>query len=80
VLRWCVSVSLAKSEMALDQPNQLTVRCPRCDHTYRLGYSDDEWNRLKDWLGRAERALREEHKHRHELLSLPLAWSPVRGR
>jgi hypothetical protein len=35
---------------------------------------------LKDWLGLAERALREDHKHRHERPSLVLAWKPVRGR
>jgi len=75
-----VSVSLAKSEIVDHLPNQVAVKCPRCCQTYRLGYSDDEWNRLKDWLGLAERALREDHKHRHELPSLTLAWSPVRGR
>ena len=75
-----MAVSLTKPGASYALPNQLTVKCPRCDETYRLAYSDDEWNRLKDWIGLAERALREAHKHGHELQSLTLAWSPVRGR
>ena len=34
--------------------NEQTVRCPRCEQTYRLGYSDNEWHRVKDWFKRAE--------------------------
>jgi len=26
--------------------NQQTVKCPRCEQEYRLGYSDDEWHKL----------------------------------
>ncbi len=29
--------------------NEQTVQCPRCEQTYRLGYSDTEWHRGKDW-------------------------------
>jgi hypothetical protein len=47
-------------------PNQQTVKCPRCEQTYRLGYSDDEWHRLSAWLGKARTALRQSHKKRHE--------------
>jgi hypothetical protein len=25
--------------------NEQTVKCPRCEKTYRLGYSDGEWHR-----------------------------------
>ena len=27
--------------------NEQTVQCPRCEQTYRLGYSDSEWHRVK---------------------------------
>ena len=57
-------VSLTKSAGKL--PNHLTVKCPRCDQTYDLGYSDDEWHRVKHWLDVAARALRQDHKQRHE--------------
>jgi hypothetical protein len=30
--------------------NEQTVKCPLCEETFRLGYSDGEWNRVKDWL------------------------------
>jgi hypothetical protein len=46
--------------------NQITVKCPRCDRTFRLNYTDDEWHRVKTWLTIAERALRDDHKGRHE--------------
>ena len=40
--------------------NELTVKCPLCEQTFRFGYSDSEWNRVKDWLTIAERAIREQ--------------------
>jgi len=55
-------------------PNQQTMRCPRREQTYRLGYSDDEWHRLSAWLGKAERAMRESHKKRHDADVLELRW------
>jgi hypothetical protein len=55
-------------------PNQQTVKCPRCEQTYRLGYSDDEWHKLSAWLGKAERAMRESHKKRHDADVLELRW------
>lgn len=74
-----VTVSLAKDGAPYVFPNHLTVKCPTCGQSYRLSYSDDEWNRVKDWIRLAERALREDHKRRHELPSLALDWKPVRG-
>jgi hypothetical protein len=50
--------------------NQQTVKCPKCEQTYRLGYTDDEWHRLSAWLGKAERAMRESHKKRHDATTL----------
>jgi len=32
--------------------NQQTVKCPRYEQTYRLGYSDGEWHKLSAWLGK----------------------------
>jgi hypothetical protein len=58
--------------------NEQAVRCPLCDQMYRLGYSDSEWNKVKDWLTIAERAIREDHKRKHQVASLNLEWKPVR--
>jgi hypothetical protein len=69
-----------KPEVSDALPNEQTVRCPLCDQIFRLGYSDGEWNRVKDWLGIAERAIREDHKRRHEVSSLALEWKPLRRR
>ena len=54
--------------------NQQTVKSPRCEQTYRLGYSDDEWHRLSAWLGKADRAMRESHKKRHDAATLDVRW------
>jgi hypothetical protein len=59
-------------------PNEQTVKCPLCEQTFRFGYSDSEWNRVKDWLAIAERAIREGHKRRHHAESLILEWKPAR--
>jgi spore germination protein YaaH len=59
-------------------PNEQTVKCPLCEQTFRLGYTDSEWNRVKDWLTIAERAIREEHKTKHAASSLVLEWKPAR--
>jgi hypothetical protein len=60
-----------KSVVSDTLPNDQPVKCPLCDQLFRLGYSDSEWNRVKDWLGLAERAIRDDHnKRRHEVLSL----------
>jgi hypothetical protein len=55
-----------------DFTNAQTVTCPRCSQTYRLGYSDSQWNKVKDWLWIAETALRRDHAARHEASSIPL--------
>jgi hypothetical protein len=60
--------------------NEQTVQCPRCEQTYRLGYSDTEWHRVKDWLRLAEAAIRKEHDLRHEAATIPLEWRGVRRR
>ena len=52
--------------------NKLTVTCPLCDQEYRMGYSDSEWNRVKDWLTIAERDVRQDHKRKHQAQSLHL--------
>jgi hypothetical protein len=55
-------------------PNQQTVKCSRCEQTYRLGYSDDEWHKLSTWLGKAQTVMRESHKKRHDADVLQLCW------
>ena len=55
-------------------PNQQTVKCPKCEQTYRLAYSDGEWHKLSACLGKAERAIRESHKKRHDADVLELRW------
>jgi hypothetical protein len=55
--------------------NEQEVKCPRCEQTYRLGYSDDEWHRLKDWLKLADTAIRRDHDARHEAVTIPLTWN-----
>jgi hypothetical protein len=67
-----MAVLLTKPSIPDSLPNQVTVKCPRCADSYRLSYSDDEWNKVKDWLAVAERALREDHKGRHEATSIVL--------
>jgi hypothetical protein len=58
--------------------NGQTVKCPLCEQTFRFGYSDGEWNRVKDWLTIAERTIREQHKTKHAASSLTLEWKPAR--
>jgi uncharacterized C2H2 Zn-finger protein len=55
-------------------PNEQTVKCPRCEQTYRFAYTDDEWNKVSAWLGKADRAMRESHKTGHEADVLDLRW------
>src|SRR5258708_36638337 len=54
--------------------NEQTVKRPRCEQTYRLGYSDSEWHRVKDWLKLAATAIRNDHDLRHEAVTIPLEW------
>jgi len=60
--------------------NEQTAKCPRCVRTYRLGYSDGEWHRVKDWLQLAEKAIRKDHSLRHEAVTIPLEWRGIRRR
>ena len=55
-------------------PNQQTVKCPRCSQEYRLAYSDGEWHKLSAWLGKAQTAMRQGHKKRHDAAVLYLRW------
>ena len=55
-------------------PNQQTVKCPRCEQTYRFAYADDEWNKVSAWLGKADRAMRESYKNGYVADVLKLRW------
>jgi hypothetical protein len=57
--------------------NEQTVKCPLCEQTFRFGYTDTEWNRVKDWLTIAARAIRADHKTKHSASSLVLEWKPA---
>jgi hypothetical protein len=46
-----------KPAVSDDLKNEQFVKCPRCHRTYRLGYSDSEWNKVKDWIWLAETAI-----------------------
>ncbi len=81
-----MSVSLTKiiegkPVVADDLTNEVQViQCPRCEQTYRLGYSDTEWHRVKDWLRIAQTAIRTDHGLRHERATIPIEWLGVRRR
>jgi hypothetical protein len=62
-----MAVSLTKivhgRAVAIDTlPNHQTTKCPKCEQTYQLSHSDDEWHRLSAWLGKAQTAMRQSHK------------------
>ena len=63
-----------------DLTNEQTAKCPRCEQTYRLGYSDTEWHRVKDWLKLAVAAIRKDHDLRHEAATISLEWRAMRRR
>jgi hypothetical protein len=60
-------------------PSQITLTCPHCPQQFHLDYSDDEWNRVNTMIKAAETAIREDHRKRHEGLSIDLKWNPTRG-
>jgi hypothetical protein len=60
--------------------NSHVLRCPKCEQKYLLGYSDEEWHRMKDWLELAETVIRKDHDLRHEAASIPLEWRGGRRR
>jgi hypothetical protein len=61
-------------------PNEHFINCPRCSQTYRLGYDDAEWHRVKDWMKLAEAALRRDHDARHAAATITLQWRGIRRR
>ncbi|MCU1244022.1 MAG: hypothetical protein JWO71_4748 [Candidatus Acidoferrum typicum] len=55
--------------------NQQTLKCPRCERTYLLAYSDsNEWHWVKEWLKIAKAAMRKEHDSKHATPTIPLEW------
>ena len=60
--------------------NALALQCPRCEQTYLLGYSDDEWHKLRHWQELAGKAVRKDHDLRHEATTILLEWSGIRRR
>jgi hypothetical protein len=67
-----VNGKLAISDTLL---NEQIVKCPKCEQTYRLGYSDGEWHKLSAWLKKADSAMRKSHKQKtHEEVTIALSW------
>jgi hypothetical protein len=60
--------------------NEQIVKCPLCEQTFRVWYSDGEWHRLKDWIAIAEQSIRQDHRNKHERASLDLVWTSPRRR
>ena len=55
--------------------NQQTLKCPRCERTYLLAYSDNhECHWEKEWLKIAKTAMRQDHDAKHEAPTIPLTW------
>jgi hypothetical protein len=54
--------------------NQQTVKCPCCERTYQLVWSDNERHWAKNWFKLAEMAIRTDHDSRHEEPTIPLRW------
>jgi hypothetical protein len=54
-------------------PSQITLERPYSPQRFHLNYSEREWNRVNTIIKFAEKAIREDHKKRHELLTLPHA-------
>jgi len=72
-------VTLKRAEVAPQPPAQVTLKCPHCPQQFHLNYSDDEWNRVNTMIKAAEKAIREDHRKRHENASIDLNWNLVRG-
>jgi hypothetical protein len=71
-------ITNGKPVVSDDLTNEVAVHCPRCEQTYLLAYSDNEWHRVKDWLGLAATAIRCDHDLRHEAVTIPLEWRRIR--
>jgi hypothetical protein len=64
----------AKSVIRDTLPNSEVVSCPKCDQTYRLGYSGSELSRIGEWVHRAKSELDMDHHKRHDAPTILLHW------
>jgi hypothetical protein len=72
-------VTLTRASLQPPPPNQITLKCPVCSERFHLNYTEDEWNRVNTMIKTAEKALREDHKKRHELDAIDLKWNRLRA-
>ena len=72
-------VTLKRADVQPTPAAQITLKCPYCTQQFHLNYSDDEWNRVNTMIKTAEKAIREDHRKRHENLLIDLKWNPIRG-
>jgi hypothetical protein len=72
-------VTLKRADVPPVPPSQITLKCPHCPQQFHLNYSDDEWNRVNTMIKAAEKAIREDHRKRHEHEAIELNWQAIRG-
>jgi hypothetical protein len=70
-------VTLTRADVQPAPPYQVTLRCPYCSREYRLNYSDDYWNKVNSLVKLANKAIREDHKRRHENPLIDLKWNLI---
>ena len=64
-----------KSAISDAAKNEQALKCPFCERTYLLAYSDnDEGHWQKEWLKIAKTAMRKDHDSSHETPMISLTW------
>ncbi len=69
-------VTLTRANAQPLPANQIALKCPLCSEQFHLHYTEDEWNRVNVMLQSAQKALREDHKSRHQNNPVALTWTP----
>jgi hypothetical protein len=59
-----MSASLRKfsDDHKINPHHERPIQCPYCPQQYLLIWDDAEWNSVKDWIRRAEAAVRRSHR------------------
>ncbi len=73
-----IMVTLTRADVLPTPPHQVTLSCPYCSRQYHLNYSDENWNKVGSLVKVANKAIREDHRNRHQKPSLDLDWNPPR--
>lgn len=67
-------VTLTRANVQPPPPYQITLKCPYCPEQFHLNYTDSEWNCVNSMVKAAEKAIREDHKTRHEPEAIDMKW------